>query len=57
MGRFHPTAQAVEFPAPRQLSQIKEKFSDVILEYETLIVHREYAPTPFRYFLDAQGGQ
>lgn len=34
------------------LSQIKEKFSDVILEYETLIVYREYSPNPFRFFLE-----
>lgn len=33
------------------LSQVKEKFSDVISEYETLIVYREYAPNPFRHFI------
>ncbi|MFA5930430.1 MAG: Lrp/AsnC family transcriptional regulator [Candidatus Micrarchaeia archaeon] len=32
------------------LSQVKEKFSDVIAEYETLIVYREYAPNPFGHF-------
>ena len=30
------------------LSQVKEKFSDAIAEYETLIVYREYSPNPFR---------
>jgi DNA-binding Lrp family transcriptional regulator len=34
------------------LSQVKEKFSDVIAEYETLIVYREYAPNPFKFFLE-----
>lgn len=33
------------------LGQVKEKFADVILEYETLIVYREYSPNPFRHFL------
>ena len=43
------TKSSVEFH--ELLSQIKEKFSDVIAEYETLIVYREYAPNPFRHIL------
>ncbi|GEM_PF-868794 len=39
------------------LSQIKEKFSDVIAEYETLIVYREYAPNPFRFFLQRENAR
>jgi len=42
-------AGSVEFH--ELLGQVKEKFSDVIAEYETLIVYREYSPNPFRHFL------
>ena len=31
--------------------KIKEKFSEVIRDYESQIVYTEYAPNPFRYFL------
>ena len=31
--------------------KIKEKFADVIQDYESLIVYREYAPNPFKHFL------
>ena len=33
------------------LGDVKEKFSDVIANYETLIIYKEYAPNPFKYFL------
>ena len=45
---------SVEFHA--LFSTIKENFSDVIAGYETLIVYREYAPNPFKYFIENAGG-
>lgn len=32
--------------------KIKEKFPEVIRDYESLIVYKEYAPNPFKYFLN-----
>jgi hypothetical protein len=49
------SAGSVEFH--ELLGQVKEKFSDVIAEYETLIVYREYAPNPFRFFLEKRSAR
>ena len=31
---------------------VKKNFSDVIIDYETLIVYKEYSPNPFKYYIE-----